>query len=158
MPKHISAGILLYRLHDGICEVFLVHPGGPYWRGKDTGAWSIPKGELEDGDDPVAAAKREFHEETGTKLSGELVELGQLKQPSGKLVHAWAMQGDIDASSVKSNTFPMEWPPHSGRQQEFPEVDRAEWFTIAAAREKILPGQRGFLDQLQQLLGSSKTT
>jgi len=157
MPKRISAGILLYRLRDGTCEVFLAHPGGPYWRGKDAGAWSIPKGELEDGDDPLAAAKREFHEETGTKLSGELVELTPLKQPSGKLVYAWAMPGDIDASSVKSNTFSMEWPPRSGRQQEFPEIDRGEWFTIEAARQKMLPGQRGFLDQLQQLLGSTKT-
>ena len=156
MPKRTSAGILLYRLHGGTCEVFLVHPGGPYWRGKDAGAWSIPKGELEEGDDPLAAAQREFHEETGRRLSGKLVALAPLRQPSGKLVHAWATQGDIDASSVKSNTFSMEWPPHSGRQQQFPEVDRGEWFEIAAAREKILRGQRPFLDQLLALLASPK--
>jgi len=156
MPKRTSAGILLYRLHGGTCEVFLVHPGGPYWRGKDAGAWSIPKGELEEGDDPLAAAQREFHEETGRRLSGKLVALAPLRQPSGKLIHAWATQGDIDASSVKSNTFSMEWPPHSGRQQQFPEVDRGEWFEIAAAREKILRGQRPFLDQLLALLASPK--
>jgi predicted NUDIX family NTP pyrophosphohydrolase len=158
MPKPTSAGILLYRLHGDSCEVFLVHPGGPYWRRKDAGAWSIPKGELEDGDDPLGAAQREFHEETGARLSGEPLELTPLKQPSGKLVYAWAMQDDIDPSVVKSNTFSMEWPPHSGRQQQFPEVDRADWFTIAAAQEKILPGQRGFLDQLLQLLGLAKTS
>jgi len=156
MPKRTSAGILLYRLHGGTCEVFLVHPGGPYWRGKDAGAWSIPKGELEEGDDPLAAAQREFHEETGRRLSGKLVALAPIRQPSGKLVHAWATQGDIDASSVKSNTFSMEWPPHSGRQQQFPEVDRGEWFEIAAAREKILRGQRPFLDQLLALLALPK--
>lgn len=156
MTKRISAGILLYRLRDGTCEVFLVHPGGPYWQGKDAGAWSIPKGELEAGDDPLAAAQREFHEETGTRLSGEFTAFVPLKQPSGKLVYAWAMHGDIDASSIASNTFSMEWPPRSGRQQQFPEVDRGGWFTIAAAREKILRGQRGFLDQLQEHLGSAK--
>jgi len=157
MAKRISAGILLYRLRDGTWEVFLVHPGGPYWRGKDASAWSIPKGELEEGDDPLTAAQREFHEETGSRLSGKFIALAPLRQPSGKIVHAWAVQGDIDASSVVSNTFSMEWPPRSGKQQEFPEVDLGGWFTIATGREKILRGQRGFLDQLQEHLGLPKT-
>ena len=155
MTKRASAGILLHRLRDGALEVFLVHPGGPFWRGKDAGAWSIPKGELEaEGADALATARREFEEETGSPVDGELVALKPLKQKSGKLVHAWALRGDIDAASVRSNTFSMEWPPHSGKQQEFPEVDRGAWFTIATAREKILPGQRGFLDQLQEYLDS----
>lgn len=157
MTQRISAGILLYRLREGNCEVFLVHPGGPYWRGKEAGAWSIPKGELEEDDDPLAAAQREFHEETGTRIGGNFVALKPLKQPSGKLVYAWAVRGDIDASSITSNTFSMEWPPRSGRQQEFPEVDRGGWFDIAAARQKILPGQRGFLVDLQEQLALAKT-
>jgi predicted NUDIX family NTP pyrophosphohydrolase len=150
VAKRVSAGILLHRLRNGTLEVFLVHPGGPFWRGKDAGAWSIPKGEVEEGDEPLNTAQREFEEETGSRVSGEFFALKPLKQKSGKLVHAWALSGNIDASSVRSNTFSMEWPPRSGRQQEFPEVDRGAWFTIAAAREKILPGQRGFLDQLQE--------
>ncbi len=152
MSKRNSAGILLYRARDGEFEVFLVHPGGPYWKNKDAGAWSIPKGELDDGDDLLAAAQREFHEETGSSVSGEFVPLTPLKQPSGKLVHAWVVKGNLDTASVASNTFSMEWPPHSGRQREFPEVDRGEWFTIEAAKEKILKGQRGFLEQLQTRL------
>jgi predicted NUDIX family NTP pyrophosphohydrolase len=152
MSKAISAGVLLYRIRAGTPEVFLVHPGGPYWQHKDAGAWSIPKGEVEDGADPLAAAQREFHEETGSRVSGEFVALTPLKQRSGKLVHAWAVKGDIDAASIASNSFSIEWPPRSGQQREFPEVDRGEWFTIAAAREKISAGQRGFLDQLQHLL------
>ena len=148
MATQISAGILLYRLRKGALEVFLVHPGGPYWRNKDVGAWSIPKGLLEEGDDELAAAKREFEEETGSRVDGEFIELTPLAQPSGKVVHAWAVEGDIDASSVRSNTFRMEWPPRSGKMQEFPEVDRGAWFTLDLAREKILNGQRGFLDQL----------
>ena len=158
MSKRTSAGLLLYRVRNMTVEVFLVHPGGPYWRGKDAGAWSIPKGELEDGDDPMTTARREFHEETGAQPTGELVALAPLKQPSGKLVHAWALRGDIDASSIRSNIFSMEWPPRSGRQQQFPEVDRGEWLAIPAAREKIQPGQRGFLDQLQEHLGLPKTS
>jgi predicted NUDIX family NTP pyrophosphohydrolase len=155
MTKRASAGILLHRLRDGALEVFLVHPGGPFWRGKDAGAWSIPKGEPEaEGVDALATARREFEEETGSRVDGEFVALKPLKQKSGKLVLAWALRGDIDAASVRSNTFSMEWPPHSGKQQEFPEVDRGAWFTIATAREKILPGQRGFLDQLQEYLDS----
>jgi predicted NUDIX family NTP pyrophosphohydrolase len=150
VTKRISAGVLLYRLRAGTVEVFLVHPGGPYWQGKDAGAWSIPKGELEEGDDALATAQREFHEETGSPISGEFLALDPLKQPSGKLIQAWAVRGDIDASSITSNSFSMEWPPRSGKQREFPEVDRGAWFTMAAAQDKILPGQRGFLDQLQR--------
>jgi predicted NUDIX family NTP pyrophosphohydrolase len=154
VAKRISAGILLYRFRSGTVEVFLVHPGGPFWRGKDIGAWSIPKGEIEEGADTLATARREFKEETGSRVDGEFVALKPLKQKSGKLVHAWALQGEIDASSIKSNAFSMEWPPRSGREQEFPEVDRGGWFTIATAREKILPGQRGFIDQLEESLSS----
>ena len=154
MTKRISAGILLYRVRAGTLEVFLVHPGGPYWHRKDAGAWSIPKGEVGEGDDLLATAEREFHEETGTRVSGECVPLTPLRQPSGKLVHAWAVRGDIDATSISSNTFSMEWPPRSGRQQEFPEVDRGEWFTMAAAKEKLTIGQRNLLDQLQAHLDS----
>ncbi len=150
MAASVSAGILVYRVRAGMPEVFLVHPGGPYWRSKDAGAWSIPKGELEEGADALTTAQREFLEETGASMRGEFVALTPLKQPGGKLVHAWAVSGDLDASSITSNTFRMEWPPHSGRQQEFPEVDRGGWFTIAVAKEKILAGQRGFLDQLAQ--------
>jgi predicted NUDIX family NTP pyrophosphohydrolase len=149
-----SAGILLYRIRAGVREVFLVHPGGPYWQNKDAGAWSIPKGEVEEAADLLATAQREFREETGSLVSGEFVPLAPLKQSSGKVVHAWAVRGDIDAASIRSNTFSIEWPPRSGKMQEFPEVDRGEWFTIAAAQEKILTGQRGFLDQLQGRLDS----
>jgi predicted NUDIX family NTP pyrophosphohydrolase len=152
MTQKISAGILLYRARGGAIEVFLVHPGGPYWHGKDVGAWSIPKGELEAGDEPLATARREFEEETGSPVSGEFVPLAPLKQPSGKLVHAWAVSGHIDASSITSNTFSMEWPPRSGKFAQFPEVDRGGWFTIPIAKEKIQSGQRGFIDQLQELL------
>ncbi len=147
-----SAGILPYRIRSGVLEVFLVHPGGPFWAKKDAGAWSIPKGEFEEGADPLEAAKREFFEETGTPIDGKFVSLTPLKQRSGKVVHAWAVEGDIDSSTVTSNTFSMEWPPRSGRQQEFPEVDKGEWFAMAAAREKLLAGQHGFLDELERKL------
>lgn len=153
MAKKTSAGILLYRVRQQNLEVFLVHPGGPFWAKKDDGAWSIPKGEFEDGADALETAKREYHEETGSQITGELRALTPLKQPSGKLVHAWVVQGDIDPLTIKSNTFSMEWPPHSGKQQEFPEIDRGAWFEIQAAHKKLLPGQRPFLDQLQALLG-----
>jgi predicted NUDIX family NTP pyrophosphohydrolase len=154
MAKRISAGILLYRFRDGTLEVFLIHPGGPYWHGKDAGAWSIPKGELEEGDDELAAAQREFEEETGSRVSGEFLALEPLRLKSGKIIHAWAVRGNIDASAIRSNAFSMEWPPRSGRQQEFPEVDRGGWFTMETAREKIHPGQQGFLDQLEERLSS----
>jgi predicted NUDIX family NTP pyrophosphohydrolase len=148
-----SAGILLYRIIKDNLEVFLVHPGGHYWEKKDDGAWSIPKGEFEAGEDPLAAAKREFKEETSSDIVGEFIALTPLKQPSGKLVYAWAVEGNIDVASIKSNTFSMEWPPHSGKEQSFPEVDKGGWFKISLAREKILMGQRGFLEELQKHFG-----
>jgi predicted NUDIX family NTP pyrophosphohydrolase len=151
MARLVSAGILLYRVRGGVLEVFLVHPGGPYWQRKDAGAWSIPKGELEEGADALATAQREFLEETGSSVSGEFVSLTPLKQPSGKLVHAWAVSGDIDPCAITSNSFRIEWPPRSGKEQDFPEVDRGAWFTILVAKEKILAGQRGFLEQLAAL-------
>jgi predicted NUDIX family NTP pyrophosphohydrolase len=149
-----SAGILLYRLLGGPPEVLLVHPGGPYWARKDAGSWSIPKGEYDDGEDPQACALREFEEETGTRLPpGELADLGSVKQKGGKVVTAWAAEGDLDADAVSSNTFTMEWPPRSGRTAEFPEIDRAGWFEIGAAREKLVPAQKEFLDRLLERLG-----
>jgi len=154
VSRVVSAGILLYRLRGGAAEVFLVHPGGPYWRNKDAGAWSIPKGQLEAGDDPLSAAKREFQEETGSAVAGAFAPLAPLRQPGGKTVHAWAVEGDIDAASITSNAFSIEWPPQSGNTQEFPEVDRGAWFTLEEARAKILAGQRGFLDQLEERLGA----
>jgi predicted NUDIX family NTP pyrophosphohydrolase len=148
-----SAGILLYRLRGGGPEVLLVHPGGPFWARRDAGVWSIPKGEYEDGDDPLACALREFEEETGSTLTpGELVELDDVKQKGGKVVTAWAAEGDLDADAVRSNTFTMEWPPRSGRTAEFPEVDRAGWFGIDEAREKLNPAQAEFLDRLVERL------
>lgn len=157
MVRKISAGILLYRIRDHAPQVFLVHPGGPYWARKDDGAWSIPKGEVSPGADLQAAAYREFEEETGSRPQGEPVALVPLKQAGGKWVHAWGIQGDIDADSIHSNVFTIEWPPRSGRQQDFPEVDRAGWFDLATARQKLLAGQRGFLDQLQHHLGWRET-
>ncbi|WHZ24484.1 MAG: MutT-like protein [Nitrospira sp.] len=150
--KKLSAGILLYRLQGEVLEVFLVHPGGPFWVRKDEGAWSIPKGEYEAGTDPLTAAKREFQEETGFEVDGTFHSLITLKQPSGKLISAWAVEGDVDASALASNTFTLEWPPKSGRVLEVPEVDRGAWCDIPTARVKLQPGQRGFLDQLQRLL------
>ena len=145
-----SAGILLYRRAATGPEVFLVHPGGPFWAKKDAGAWSIPKGEHEDGDDPRACALREFEEELGTPLpaDAELVELGSVKLKSGKHVTAYAVEGDLDADSITSNTFTMEWPPRSGRTREFPEVDRAGWFDLETAREKLNPAQAELLVRL----------
>ncbi len=147
-----SAGLVMYRLLDGNLEVFLVHMGGPYWAKKDIGAWSIPKGEYESGEDPFQVAKREFLEETGLEARGEFVRLKEVKQPGGKAVSAWAFEGDCDSKEIRSNTFSMEWPPRSGRIQEFPEVDRAEWFSPDTAKEKILKGQRPLLDELQSIL------
>jgi predicted NUDIX family NTP pyrophosphohydrolase len=150
MAKH-SAGLLMYRRREKL-EVFLVHPGGPFWAKKDAGAWSIPKGEYRPGDDPLAAARREFREETGFSVAGEFIPLTPIKQPSGKIIQAWAVEGDCDAGAIRSNTFTLEWPPRSGHQQEFPEVDRAAWFTLTAAREKIIKGQVGFLEELERLV------
>ena len=148
-----SAGILLYRIAGGAPEVLLVHPGGPYWARKDAGAWSIPKGEYEDGEDPQACALREFEEELGVGLPpGKLAELGSVKQKGGKVVKAWAAEGDLDADSVRSNTFTMEWPPRSGRTAEFPEIDRAGWFGVETAREKLVPAQAELLDRLLERL------
>jgi predicted NUDIX family NTP pyrophosphohydrolase len=153
-----SAGILLYRLASAGPEILLVHPGGPFWAKKDAGAWSLPKGELEDGEDGLACALRELREELGPapELERErLVELGTVRQKSGKVVEAWAGEGDFDPAALASNGFSLEWPPRSGREQEFPEVDRAEWFAPEAAREKILPAQEPFLDRLLAHLGRS---
>jgi predicted NUDIX family NTP pyrophosphohydrolase len=154
MPKKATAGLLLYRRR-GELEVFLVHPGGPLWANKDIGAWSLPKGEFEEGEEPLQTAKREFAEETGFSVDGEFRRLEPLKQRGGKIVHAWAIEADCDAARVRSNLFSMQWPPKSGRIQQFPEVDRAAWFTIPEARRRILPSQSGFIDQLVDALGES---
>jgi len=153
MPK-ISAGLLLYRVREGKPEVFIVHPGGPFWAKKDAGAWSIPKGEPAPGEDLLAVATREFQEETGLDIDGRFRALAPVRQPSGKVVHAWAVEGDCDADAIRSNSFEMEWPPKSGRRQEFPEVDRAAWLDLATARVKITKGQLGLLDQLERLLAA----
>lgn len=150
-----SAGFLMYRHREGNLEVFLVHMGGPYWVNKDIGAWSIPKGEYESDEDPFHVARREFLEETGLEAVGEFIPLMDFKQPGGKLITAWAFEGDCDAKGVKSNKFSMEWPPRSGKIQEFPEVDRAEWFAADEAKEKILKGQRPLIDELEQILTAS---
>ena len=147
MPKK-SAGILLYRRASTGLEVFLVHYGGPLWAKKDVAAWSIPKGEFDDSEEPLSAAKREFKEETGIVVDGEFTPLEPVKQPNGKVVHAWALEGNADATQITSNNFTMEWPPKSGRQAAFPEVDRAEWFSLDDARVKITKGQVPLLDQL----------
>lgn len=152
MAKKESAGILLYRVRNSIAEVLLVHPGGPYWARKDLGAWSIPKGEFEASEDRLAAAKREFQEETGFVPEGSFVALTPVKQAGGKLVYAWAVKGDCDTKMIQSNTFSVEWPPRSGKYREFPEVDRAEWFTVDVAKEKILKGQVSLLEELAQLV------
>ena len=151
MPKK-SAGILMYRLRNEVLEVLLVHLGGPFWTKKDIGSWSIPKGEYTDTEDPFTVAKREFEEETSFQVDGDFASLTPLEQPSGKIVSAWTVEGDCDASKIKSNTFLMEWPPRSGKKQEFPEVDRGEWFTIDMAKKKLLKGQVGFIEELCKLL------
>jgi predicted NUDIX family NTP pyrophosphohydrolase len=147
-----SAGILLYRIKDTHLELFLVHPGGPFWQKKDLGSWTIPKGEFTAAEDALAAAKREFEEETGLALTGSFIKLSPVKQKAGKLIHAWAVEGNIDALSISSNSFSLEWPPKSGKWKEFPEVDRAEWFDVDIAREKINPAQVSFIDELLQKL------
>jgi predicted NUDIX family NTP pyrophosphohydrolase len=150
MPAE-SVGILLYKRADAQLLVLLVHPGGPFWRRKDQGAWSIPKGERAEGEDPDATARREFAEELGTTPTGPLTPLGRIRQRGGKYVEAFALEGDFDVDGLSSNSFEMEWPPRSGRHQSFPEVDRAAWFTLEAARQKINPGQQPLLDRLETL-------
>ena len=147
-----SAGILMYRRTGSALEVLLVHSGGPFWRNKDDGAWSIPKGEIDEGEDPAEAALREFMEEIGSVPEGPLRSLGEIRQRGGKRVHAFAIEGDIDAGAIASNTFEIEWPPKSGRLQTFPEVDRAGWFDLPAARVKIIESQRLLLDRLMDRL------
>ena len=155
MPKK-SAGLLVYHETRNGMEVFLVHPGGPFWVNKDDGVWSIPKGEFLENEEPLNAAKREFEEETGFTFRGEFQPLDPLVQPSGKIVYAWASKGDLDAGAVKSNTFSIEWPRGSGNIKEFPEVDRGGWFLIKIAKRKILRGQAGFLEQLEKRVANSK--
>jgi predicted NUDIX family NTP pyrophosphohydrolase len=151
MPKR-SAGLLIYRRRNTAPEVFLVHPGGPYWTKKDLAAWSIPKGEYTADELPLDAAQREFHEETGFTASGPFIPLGEVKQSGGKIVAAWATEGDFDPAQLRSNTFQMEWPPRSGRQIEVPEVDRGCWYSVEEARTKLLTGQLAFLEQFLALI------
>jgi predicted NUDIX family NTP pyrophosphohydrolase len=154
MPKR-SAGLLLYRRHDSAIEVFLVHPGGPFWAKKDMGAWSIPKGQYAEDEEPLAAARREFQEETGFPAPDHAIALGELTQAGGKIVTAWAAEGDCDPAQLVSNRCEIEWPPRSGRKIEIPEVDRAAWFTLDDARRSILPSQQPFLERLERILADA---
>jgi predicted NUDIX family NTP pyrophosphohydrolase len=153
--KSQSAGLLLFRGHGPDLEVLLGHPGGPFWQNKDDGAWSIPKGLIGADEAPLFAARREFAEETGHDPEGDFVPLGESRQPGGKVVQAWAIEGDWDPALIRSNNFEMEWPPRSGRRRTFPEIDRAAWFGVADARRKILKGQTVFVDRLLEALGPS---
>lgn len=150
-----SAGILLYRFHDGEPEVLVVHPGGPFWKNKDLGAWSIPKGEIEPGHEPLQTAVRELEEEIGLQVAhnASFITLKPIRQSGGKLVHCFALNRDFDPTTLKSNTFKREWPPGTGNQQEFPEVDRAEWFGLDTARQKLIPAQADLLDELMRMIG-----
>jgi predicted NUDIX family NTP pyrophosphohydrolase len=150
MPR-TSAGIALFRRTSGAIELLLVHPGGPVWKNRDDGAWSFPKGEYDDDEDALTVARRELLEETGCAAPGDAVVLGTVKQRGGKIVHLWAVEGDCEADAITSNTFSMEWPPRSGRRQEFPEVDRAGWFAPEDARRKLIEAQRPFVDRLLEL-------
>jgi predicted NUDIX family NTP pyrophosphohydrolase len=154
MPKK-SAGILMYRQRQGKLQVLLAHPGGPFWKNKDAGAWTIPKGEIGD-EDPLAAAQREFFEETGFEVAGDFIPLTAITQKNGKLVQAWAVQGDLDETQVKSNEFELQWPPGSGRRMMVPEVDRAEWFGVDEAVKRINPAQAALVRELQNKLENSK--
>jgi predicted NUDIX family NTP pyrophosphohydrolase len=147
-----SGGILLFRRLAGRLQVMLVHPGGPYWERKDAGVWSIPKGLFEENEGPLEAARREFTEETGFDVEGEFIALGELTQPSKKIVHAWALESDLDTTRIKSNTFTLEWPPDSGQVEDYPEIDKGQWFDIDEARRKITKGQLGFIDRLIERL------
>jgi predicted NUDIX family NTP pyrophosphohydrolase len=153
--KRLSAGLLMFRRSADALEVLLAHPGGPFWKNKDAGVWSIPKGEYEAGEDALAAARREFAEETGFAPGAPLLPLGELTQASGKRITAWAFEGDADAGAAVSNTFEMEWPPKSGRMQAFPEVDRVAWFAAEEAKRRINPGQRGFIAALAVMLADA---
>ena len=150
MPK-ASAGLLMYRTRNGVLEVLIAHPGGLFWRNKDDGVWTIPKGEIDPGEDPLLAAQREFTEETGLAPTGPFIPLGNIKQKSGKIVQAWAFAGDCDPATIKSNTFKLEWPPKSGKFQDFPEIDQAAFWPIKEARLKINPAQAPFLDALEKI-------
>jgi predicted NUDIX family NTP pyrophosphohydrolase len=152
MPK-TSAGLLPWRRRSGRLEVFLVHPGGPFWSNKDARAWSVAKGEVEQNEDLLSAARREFAEETGLALPGPAVPLAPVRQASGKLVHVWAVEAEIDPAAIRSNAFRLEWPPRSGTVREFPEVDRAAWFALEAARTRIHKGQAALLDELARICG-----
>ncbi|WP_121354947.1 NUDIX domain-containing protein [Flavisolibacter nicotianae] len=154
MTTRKSAGLLVYRKKNKAVEVFLVHPGGPFWKGKETGAWSIPKGEFNDSEEPLQAARREFREETGQEVTGQFVELKTVQQKSGKLVYAWAVEGEVDHENIVSNTFRLEYPSKSGKWISIPEVDKAAWFSIADAKEKINPAQVALLDDLLQKINS----
>ena len=157
MPK-LSAGLLLYRFNDGLVEVLIGHPGGPFWAKKDDGAWSIPKGEYTDDEDPWHAARREFEEELGKPPpDGPRIDFPPLKQPSGKIIAAFAVRGDLDLAGTVSNTFTVEWPKGSGNVREYPEIDRAEWFSVTEARSKLLKGQRPLLDQLMDAVGDAES-
>jgi len=153
-----SAGILLFRRREGELEVLLAHPGGPFWRKKDQGAWTLPKGEYGEDEDPLDAARREFLEETGTSVDGPFVPLGTVRQAGGKYVTAWAVEQDFDTSTLASNTFQFEWPPKSGRMQAFPEIDRAEWFRLSVARDKMLASQLEFLDRLAAMAPQAQSS
>lgn len=147
-----SAGLLLYRNTNEAIEVFLVHPGGPFFAKKDESSWSIPKGEFNDDEDALTAAKREFEEETGKPIDGSFIKLQPIRQKSGKMVHAWAVESDLDHTNIVSNTFEIEWPPRSGKRKTFPEIDRAGWFTLHEAKEKLIPAQVKLLEELESIL------
>jgi len=150
-----SAGLLMYRRRNAVVEVLLVHPGGPFWAKKDDGAWSLPKGIIDPGEDELLAAIREFEEETGFTAEGEFIALTPRRQPSGKIIYAWAIEGDCEPLAMKSNMFTMEWPPRSGKMTEFPEADRIEWFDIESAKVKIIKGQRGFVEEFENFIKRS---
>jgi predicted NUDIX family NTP pyrophosphohydrolase len=154
--QKVSAGLLMYRVRETELEFLLAHPGGPFWKHRDAGAWTIPKGEIQDGEDPLAAARREFEEEIGLKPSGSFVELTPIQQKGGKIVHAWAFEGDCDTAAVHSNSFQMEWPPRSGKFQTCPEVDRAAFFRLTEAKVKINPAQVALLEELGRKLAANR--